>query len=161
MPHLDLPALRVFVDTIPQNYKGPGGVVAVVKDGEVVLSNAWGFADLRTRQPMTAQTRMPICSVSKQFTCGVLLDSVGEPEALDDALRTYLADFVGERPRVRDLNPLRLRPDPTRSDLTVLAGRRGVDVRRPAAPGDGQEGENEGESNFHLSHRAAASRCRG
>ena len=103
MPHLDLPALRAFVDTIPQNYKGPGGVVAVVKDGEVVLSHAWGFADLRTRQPMTAQTRMPICSVSKQFTCGVLLDSVGEPEALDDALRTYLADFVGERPRVRDL----------------------------------------------------------
>jgi D-aminopeptidase len=103
MPHLDLPALRAFVDTIPQNYKGPGGVVAVVKDGEVVLSHAWGFADLRARQPMTAQTRMPICSVSKQFTCGVLLDSVGEPEVLDDALAAYLAGFEDERPSLRTL----------------------------------------------------------
>ncbi len=103
MSHLDLPALRAFVDTIPQNYKGPGGVVAVVKDGEVVLGHAWGFADLRARQPMTAQTRMPICSVSKQFTCGVLLDSVGEPEVLDDALAAYLAGFEDERPSLRTL----------------------------------------------------------
>ncbi|NKC03829.1 hypothetical protein HED55_12765 [Ochrobactrum haematophilum] len=34
MPHLDLPALRAFVDTIPQNYKGPGGVVAVVRTAQ-------------------------------------------------------------------------------------------------------------------------------
>lgn len=52
---------------------------------------------------MTAETRMPICSISKQFTCGVLLDAVGEPELLDDALAVYLDKFEEERPSIRDL----------------------------------------------------------
>lgn len=103
MSKLDTSALEAFVRQIPQNYKGPGGVVAVVKDGEVVLRHAWGFADLATRQVMTAETRMPICSISKQFTCGVLLDAVGEPELLDDALAAYLDKFEEERPSTRDL----------------------------------------------------------
>ncbi|MBC2886159.1 D-aminopeptidase [Ochrobactrum sp. CM-21-5] len=99
----DLSALETFVRSIPNDYKGPGGTVAVVKDGEVILRHAWGYADLAARKPMSAGTRMPICSVSKQFTCAVLLDSVGEPEALDDALVAYLDKFEEQRPNVRDL----------------------------------------------------------
>ncbi len=103
MSKLDLSAVEAFVATIPENYKGPGGAVAVVKDGEVVLRHAWGFADLAARKAMTPETRMPICSVSKQFTCAVLLDSIGEPEVLDDALAAYLDKFEEKRPSVRDL----------------------------------------------------------
>ncbi|MFC0245427.1 D-aminopeptidase [Falsochrobactrum ovis] len=103
MSQIDISALEAFVRLIPNNYKGPGGAVAVIKDGEVVLRHAWGFADLQARLPMTAQTRMPICSISKQFTCAVLLDAVGEPEMLDDALAAYLSRFVVPRPTVRDL----------------------------------------------------------
>lgn len=103
MSKFDLSALEAFVHTIPQNYKGPGGAVAVLKDGKVVLRHAWGFADLAARKAMTPETRMPICSVSKQFTCAVLLDSVGEPEVLDDALAAYLDKFAEKRPSVRDL----------------------------------------------------------
>lgn len=103
MSKFDLSALEAFVRTIPQHYKGPGGAVAVVKDGKVVLRHAWGFADLGARKAMTPETRMPICSVSKQFTCAVLLDSVGEPEVLDDALAAYLDKFAEKRPSVRDL----------------------------------------------------------
>ncbi|MBN9044347.1 MAG: D-aminopeptidase [Rhizobiales bacterium] len=99
----DLVPLEAYVRTIPQNYRGPGGAVAVVKDGAVVLRHAWGFADLTARRPMTPETRMPICSVSKQFTCAALLDSVGEPEVLEAALAAYLDRFEGERPTVRDL----------------------------------------------------------
>ncbi|KAA9368081.1 D-aminopeptidase [Ochrobactrum quorumnocens] len=103
MSKFDTSAIEAIVRNIPQNYKGPGGVVAVVKDGEVVLRHAWGFADLATRQVMTAETRMPICSISKQFTCGVLLDAIGEPELLDDALAAYLDKFEEERPSTREL----------------------------------------------------------
>src|SRR5690606_5755953 len=103
MSQIDISALEAFVRLIPNNYKGPGGAVAVIKDVEVVLRHAWGFADLQARLPMTAQTRMPICSISKQFTCAVLLDAVGEPEMLDDALAAYLSRFVVPRPTVRDL----------------------------------------------------------
>ena len=103
MSQPDLSALRAFVETIPQLYKGPGGAVAVVKDGEVILRHSWGFADLERHKPVTAQTRMPICSVSKQFTCAILLDSVGAPEKLDGLLADYLDMFEDERPTVRDL----------------------------------------------------------
>ncbi|MFC7064350.1 hypothetical protein [Brucella rhizosphaerae] len=40
MSKFDTSALEAFVRQIPQNYKGPGGVVAVIKDGEVVLRHA-------------------------------------------------------------------------------------------------------------------------
>ncbi len=103
MPSFDLAALEAYVRALPEKYKGPGGAVAVVKDGEVVLRHAWGYADLAARRPMTPETRMPICSVTKQFTCAALLDSVGEPEALEVALAAYLDRFEGERPTVRDL----------------------------------------------------------
>ena len=103
MSKFDTSALEAFVRQIPQNYKGPGGVVAVIKDGEVVLRHAWGFADLATRQVMTAETRRPICWISKQFTCGGLLEAGGEPELLDDALAVYLDKFEEERPSTRDL----------------------------------------------------------
>lgn len=103
MPNIDLPTLEAFVHAIPQNYKGPGGAVAVVRNGEIVLRHAWGFADLAARKAMTPETRMPICSVSKQFTCAVLLDCIGEPEMLDSALAAYLDQFEDGRPAVRDL----------------------------------------------------------
>ncbi|PWL17171.1 aminopeptidase [Falsochrobactrum shanghaiense] len=103
MSQPDLSALQAFVRTVPQTYKGPGGAVAVVRNGEVILRHVWGYANLAARKPMSADTRMPICSISKQFTCAVLLDAIGEPELLDDALGAYLDRFVGERPSVRDL----------------------------------------------------------
>lgn len=65
--------------TIPPRLRGPGGAVAVVKDGRLLGQTVWGFADLGRRIPMTADTPMPICSISKQMTCAVLLDLERNP----------------------------------------------------------------------------------
>jgi CubicO group peptidase (beta-lactamase class C family) len=59
--------------------RGPGGAIAVVKDGEVIGQRVWGFADLDQRIPMTAQTQMPICSITKQFVCALLIDLERNP----------------------------------------------------------------------------------
>jgi D-aminopeptidase len=82
--------LRRTIDELPLRYKGPGGAVAVVKDGAVVAREAWGYADLPRHAPFTSATLFPICSVTKQFTCATLLDQLGDPSRLDEALRVRL-----------------------------------------------------------------------
>ncbi len=99
----ELSALERALKALPQHYPGPGGVAGVVRDGQVILSHSWGYADLTARRPMTATTRVPICSITKQMTCAVLLDAVGEPAKLDRALDTYLPLLEGKRPTVAHL----------------------------------------------------------
>ena len=77
--------------------------MGVVHDGAVVLAEAWGYADLARRRPMTTRTLLPICSISKQFTCGVLLDLVGDPSRLDDRVGAFLPRLEGRRPSVAEL----------------------------------------------------------
>lgn len=101
MKNPDMIRLEAFVEAIPQKYKGPGGAVAVVKDGQVLIRHAWGFANLATRTALTAETRMPICSVSKQFTCATLLETVGEPEQLDGDVAAFFDKFAGQHPSMR------------------------------------------------------------
>ncbi len=90
------------LDLLPQRFKGPGGVAGVVKDGRVIARRVWGHADVNTRLEMTAQTRLPICSISKQFTCAVLLDQT-EPATLTPFVADYLPNFTGTLPTVQQL----------------------------------------------------------
>lgn len=103
MNNLDLPALERAVLALTHQYKGPGGVVGVVRNGEVILKHVWGYADLAARLPMTSGALLPICSISKHFTCAALLDAVGNPANLDAALDAYLPLIEGKRPDVAHL----------------------------------------------------------
>jgi D-aminopeptidase len=103
MTALDLAALEAALDALPKRHPGPGGVAGVVKDGEVVAARAWGYANLDTATPLTRATRLPICSISKQFTCQVLLATIGNPDRLDARVREYLPAFTGPLPTVRQL----------------------------------------------------------
>lgn len=95
--------IEAELDGLSLRFPGPGGVVGVVHEGRVVARRAWGFADLDVHRAMTAETRLPICSISKQFTCAAMLAACGEPEALDARLAAHLPNFEGPLPRVRDL----------------------------------------------------------
>lgn len=64
---------------IPTRFRGPGGAVAVLQDGKLLGQQCWGYADLKQRIPMTADTMMPICSISKQMLCGLLTDLERNP----------------------------------------------------------------------------------
>ncbi|CAI7661172.1 unnamed protein product [Penicillium glandicola] len=80
-------------------YRGPGGAIAVVKDGEVIGQRVWGFADLDQRIPMTAQTQLPICSITKQFVCALLIDLERNPTptlAAKGDVRRQLSDHLTE-----------------------------------------------------------------
>lgn len=71
-------AIQRALDAVPNRFRGPGGAAAVIKDGELVGHKAWGYADMDQRITMTSETQMPICSISKQMVCQVLVDVVRE-----------------------------------------------------------------------------------
>lgn len=89
--------------SIPSEYRGPGGAFAVLRNGEVLARHAWGYADLERHIPMTVETLMPMCSISKEFTCAALLEVLGDPSVLDEAVRRYLHLLDGAVPRAADL----------------------------------------------------------
>ena len=103
MTDLDTAALERALNRLPLRFRGPGGVAGIVKDGKVVARRAWGFADMYRRLPMTVETRLPICSISKQFTCALLLDQFGDPATLDENVRDFLPQYRDRLPTVAEL----------------------------------------------------------
>jgi D-aminopeptidase len=83
---------------LPRLYPGPGGAAAVLRDGQVVLRHAWGFANAERRTPFTPQSLFRMCSITKQFACGTLLDQLPDPTVLDADLRAHLPLLDGATP---------------------------------------------------------------
>jgi len=96
-------SLDTILATLPQRHAGPGGAVAVLKNGQVLARHAWGFADAARRIPFTPQTMSLICSISKQFTCALLLDLFPDPTVLTGDLHRRLPLLEGARPGILDL----------------------------------------------------------
>jgi CubicO group peptidase (beta-lactamase class C family) len=87
------------LDKVALRYRGPGGAIAVVKDGELIGQRVWGFADLDQRIPFTAETQMPICSITKQFVCALLIDLERNPPpalAIKGDVREQLSGHLKE-----------------------------------------------------------------
>ena len=92
MPAMTTPGARLdrLLQTLPRAYPGPGGAVAVLRAGEVLARHAWGWANAERRIPFTPQTLFRMCSVTKQFTCALVLDAFPDPSALDGDVRARL-----------------------------------------------------------------------
>ena len=100
---LDAAALMRALDMLTQRFKGPGGGAGVVKDGKVLVRRAWGHADIQARLPMAAGTRLPVCSISKQVTCAILLGMVPDLASLDAGVQDHLPNVQSPWPVVRQL----------------------------------------------------------
>ena len=72
----------------------PGVQVAVLMDGELVWSEAFGYADIENKKVLKTTTPMRVASVSKPMTSmalGKLVeDGVIDP---DEDIRTYVPEF--------------------------------------------------------------------
>ncbi len=91
------------LEALPGRYAGPGGAVAVLREGAVVARHAWGWADAEARVPFTPATPFLMCSITKQFTCALLLDRFADPSALDGEVRRALPDLAQAAPGILDL----------------------------------------------------------
>lgn len=90
-----LDGLDTFITDVMQEWGVPGLAIAVVRDGEVVLSKGYGFRHLYEPQlPVTPRTLFAIGSITKSFTVtglGMLADE-GKLD-WDTPVREYLPDF--------------------------------------------------------------------
>ena len=75
--------LDQLIKTLPHAYPGPGGAIAVLRAGEVLVRHAWGWANAERRIAFTPATLFRLCSITKQFTCGLVLDAFPDPSVLD------------------------------------------------------------------------------
>jgi len=84
-------------------YPGPGGAVAVLKDGEVLARHAWGYANAERRIDFTPKTLFRMCSITKQFTCALVLDAFADPSALDGDVAARLPNLEQPAPKALHL----------------------------------------------------------
>merc|ERR1711977_153290 len=94
-----------ILETTPSQYRGPGGALAVLNDGEVIAQKTWGYANLDKRLPVHSKTLFPICSISKQMVCALLFDLEETPppelsgkgsfaDLMDEALKRMVPEAI-------------------------------------------------------------------
>jgi D-aminopeptidase len=88
-----------FVADLPRRYPGPGGALAVLREGQVIARHAWGFANAERRIPFTPRTLFRMCSITKQFVCALMLAHCDDPGELDAAIAARLALLGAAAPR--------------------------------------------------------------
>ena len=74
----------------------PGIAVLVARDGKIVFQSGFGFADLESKTPVTAETKFRIGSVTKQFTAAAILRLADDGKLkLSDPLEQFFPGFPG------------------------------------------------------------------
>ncbi|NQT26414.1 serine hydrolase [candidate division KSB1 bacterium] len=72
----------------------PGGVLAIVRDGTVILKSCYGLANLEHAVPITSTTVFKLASVSKQFTAfAVCMLAQQGKISLDDDIHKYIPEL--------------------------------------------------------------------
>ncbi len=72
----------------------PGGSLMLIHGGEVILSEAFGVADLKTERPFLTSTPCRIASLTKPHTATLLVKLAAESKvSLDTPVDTYLPEF--------------------------------------------------------------------
>lgn len=92
-----------LLERLPKAFAGPGGAIAILQDGEVIVRHAWGFANAERRIPFTPRSLFRMCSVTKQFTCALALDQHPDLAGLDAAVAARLPSLLDAPPEARHL----------------------------------------------------------
>ncbi len=98
---------RMIVEQVMASEEIPGVSVAMVKDGEIIHAEGFGYARLADRAPMTPETVQAIASLTKSFT-GVAIMQLVERGllSLDEPVRSYLPSFqAGDPDESRKMTP--------------------------------------------------------
>lgn len=109
VPDLNMAEAVASVDTIFERWDHPdrpGCAVGIAREGQVLLTRAYGMADLEHSVPLSPSTIFEAGSVSKQFAAAaiILLELDGKL-SLDDDVRTYVPEVpdYGEPVALRHL----------------------------------------------------------
>jgi len=70
----------------------------VLHEGTVLARHSWGWANAERRIPFTPQSLFRMCSITKQFTCALMLDAFPDPTVLDADVDRHLPRLDGPAP---------------------------------------------------------------
>jgi CubicO group peptidase (beta-lactamase class C family) len=83
-----------YVRDAMKRWEVPGLAIAVVKDGQLVLSRGYGLCEAGKQRKVTSETVFPIASCDKSFTAAAIAILVDEGKlAWDDPVIKHLPDF--------------------------------------------------------------------
>jgi CubicO group peptidase (beta-lactamase class C family) len=86
--------LNERIPNLMDHFGIPGSVIAVVRRGEPVWSEAYGFADVKGARPMTTNTPCRVESISKSVTAWGVMRLVEQGKIrLDDPVELHLGDW--------------------------------------------------------------------
>ena len=92
MPSAERIADAYFESLIAENQ--PGAAVLVARDGQILYKKGFGYADVKEKKAITAETIFRIGSITKQFTGAAILKLAEENKlSLDDKLAKYIPDY--------------------------------------------------------------------
>jgi CubicO group peptidase (beta-lactamase class C family) len=106
----DLSSLDQTINSVMSDWRIPGATVSIVNGNSVVYMKGFGVRDIRTKQPVTADTLFDIGSATKAFTAAVIATEVDDGKMQwDGRVNTYLPSFhlsdpeADEHVTIRDL----------------------------------------------------------
>ncbi|WP_144551004.1 serine hydrolase [Bacillus mycoides] len=113
MSQIETPIIRTLQTTIEnmmEDLNVPGTAVAIIKDGEVIVSEGFGYRNLEKKEPVTPQTRFAIGSATKAFgTLSLSLLAKQKKFDWDAPVQSYIPTFslsdvfAGSQITARDL----------------------------------------------------------
>ena len=106
----DWSSLDRYINSSMKEWKVPGASVAIVRDGVAVYMKGFGVRDIRTNQPVTADTLFDIGSCTKAFTAAAVAMLVDEGKMQwDGKVNAYIPffhlrdPFADQNVTIRDL----------------------------------------------------------
>ncbi len=92
-----------FIQDVLDEWRSPGAAIAIIKDGEMIFEEGFGYRNVENRLPVTTNTLFAIGSCTKAFTTtliGMLVD-----DGLldwDSPVRDYLPEFRMDDPYITE-----------------------------------------------------------
>ncbi|MEM6802191.1 MAG: serine hydrolase domain-containing protein, partial [Bacteroidota bacterium] len=86
--------IRTFIEKGLEKSNVPGLSMGIIKEGEVILAEGFGYKNLESKEKVTAQTQFAIGSSSKSFTAMglALLEDKGELD-WETPINPYITEF--------------------------------------------------------------------
>lgn len=98
--------IHFFQDTITRYLLAQrfNGSILAAREGTVLISRSFGFADFRNHTPLTQQTPFQLASISKTFTAAAVLMLHNQGELhIDDEVTLHIPEFPWPHITVRQL----------------------------------------------------------
>ncbi|KFN01490.1 serine hydrolase [Bacillus clarus] len=87
-------SLQTTVEKMMKDLNVPGAAVAVIKDGEVIISEGFGYRNIETKEAVTPKTRFAIGSATKAFgTLSLSLLAQQKKFDWDTPVQSYIPNF--------------------------------------------------------------------